>query len=209
MSNRAAALVTALLLFGLGSMADAQQQRLKLSGGAGFAVLKNPYVDIGRTAFFGAALGYRFNDNLSIEGGMFAARASREFAIDDVPVDQVQAIPAYRFEATRYFLNGTFLYHIGRRQPFFPYVFAGAGLQRTDEQRTDLTFVFDSNNNIVASTETIAFRTSSYHPVGHFGAGFDLYFLYNVAARVEFRLYVPQDTSQRTRVFFFGASYFF
>jgi Outer membrane protein beta-barrel domain len=211
MSKRGAALLSLLLLLGLCPRAEAQRQRFKLSGGAGLAVLQNPDVEHGRTAYIGGSLGFRFTDNLSLEGGFSFARSDRQFDVNDVPVDKVQAIPAYRFEATRYHLDGTFLFHIGRRQPFNPYLFAGAGLERSDERRTDLTFTFDENGTIVNAppTESVVLDTSTYRPAGHFGAGFDLYFLYNLAARVEFRLYVPQDTSLRTRAFFFGASYYF
>lgn len=211
MSNRGVAVVALMLFFGGSSAARAQHQRFRLTGGAGFASLKNPEVEHGRTAYVGGSLGYRFNDNFSLEGGFSFARSDRQFDKNGVPVDQVQAIPAYRFETTRYHLDGTFLLHIGRRQPFHPYLFAGAGLERSDEKRTDLTFFFDQNGNVINTppTETVVFDTSAYRPEGHLGAGFDLYFLYNLAARVEFRLYLPQDTSLRTRVFFFGASYYF
>lgn len=210
MSNRGAAVISALLL-GWGSLAEAQKQHFKLSGGAGFAFFKSPDVDSGRSPYVGGSLGFRFSDNLSLEGGFSFARSARQFDANGVRVDQTQTIPVYRFEAIRYHLDGTLLFHLGRRQPFQPYVFAGAGLERTDEKRTDLTFFFDENGNLanVPPEEKVVFDSVSYRPAGHFGGGFDLYFLYNLAARVEFRLYVPQDTALQTRVFFFAASYYF
>lgn len=211
MSNRAAAVLTALLFLGTGSMAEAQRQLFKLSGGAGFAFFKSPDVQLGRNALVGGSLGFRFNDNLSIEGGFSFARSSRQYDANGVVITQGQTIPAYRFATTRYELDGTFLFHIGRRQPFHPFLAAGAGLERTDEKRTDLTFFFDDKGNVInmPPTEEVVLDTRSYQPAGHFGAGFDLYFLYNLAARVEFRLYVPQDTSKTTRAFFFGANFYF
>lgn len=212
MSNRAAAVLTVLTLFGTGSMAEAQQQRFKLSGGAGFAQLKNPEVQHGRSSVVGGSLGFRFNDNLSLEAGFSFTRSNRQFDVNGEPITQGQSIvPAYRFEAIRYHLDGTFLFHIGRREPFHPYVFAGAGLERTDEKQTDLTFHFDDNGALlpIPPDQKVVLDTTSYQPAGHFGAGFDLYFLYNLAARAEFRLYVPQDVAKRTRVFFFGANFYF
>jgi Outer membrane protein beta-barrel domain len=209
MSNRRAAVLSLLVIFGWSSLAQAQSQRFKLSGGAGFALFSHPDVDPGRTAYIGGSLGFRFNDHLSLEGGFAFARSDRQYDENGVRVNQGQSVPAFRFQSAHYRLNGTVLFHIGRRQPFHPFVFAGAGLERTDETRTDLTFTFDENNVIINRTETLVFDTKSYQPAVHFGGGFDLYFLYNLAARVEYRLYVPQDTSRRTQVFFFGANYYF
>ena len=48
-----------------------------------------------------------------------------------------------------------------------------------------------------------------YEAAAHFGGGVEIYFLYNVAARVEYRIYIPQSFDQYTRQFFFGATYFF
>jgi opacity protein-like surface antigen len=209
MSNRWAAALVVLLFFGAVGEVQAQGQRFRLFGGAGFATLQNPDVEHGRTAVVGGGLGFRFNDNVSLETSFTYAHSSREFDDNGVPVDQVQAVPAYRFDANRYHLDGSILFHIGRRQPFHPYVLAGAGLVRRDEKRADITFTFDENNVITDRTEEVVLDTSEYKPEGHVGAGFDLYFLYNLAARVEFRLWLPQDTEKRTRMFFFGASYYF
>lgn len=209
MSIRWAAALAALLVVAAAGEVQAQRQRFRLFGGAGFATPKDPQVDLGRTAAVGGGLGFRFNDNLSVETNFTFTHSSREFDQSDVPVDQVQGIPAYRIDANRYFLDGSFLLHFGRRQPFHPFVLAGGGLVRRDDKRTDITFTFDENNVIIDRSEELVFNTSTYEPEGHVGAGFDLYFLYNLAARVEFRLWLPRDTEYRTRMFFFGASYYF
>ncbi|MGH9319030.1 MAG: outer membrane beta-barrel protein [Vicinamibacteria bacterium] len=209
MSYRSTALLAAMLFFGTGSLVESQQ-RFRLGGGAGFAVLKNPEIDHGRTAVVGGALGFRFNDNFSLEGGFSFARSDRQFDELGVPIDQSQgAIPTFQFEANRYHLDGTFMIHLGRRQPFHPYVLAGGGLERSDEKRTNFTYTLGEDNVILDRQEEVVLDTSDYQPAGHVGAGFDLYFLYNVAARVEFRLWLPQDMDKRTRMFFFGASYYF
>lgn len=210
MSKRSAASLAALLLLGPGITLVEAQQRFRIGGGAGFAVLYNPEVEHGRTAVVGGSLGFRFNDNFSFEGGFSFARSDRQFDETGVPIDQGQsALPKFQFVANRYHLDGSFLFHIGRRQPFHPYLIAGGGLERVDETRTDFTFTLGENNVIIDRTEEVVLDTTEYQPTGHFGGGFDLYFLYNVAARVEFRWWLPTDTDKSTRMFFFGASYYF
>ncbi len=210
MSKRSAASLAALLLLGPAITVVEAQQRFRLGGGAGFAVLYNPEVEHGRTAVVGGSLGFRFNDNFSLESGFSFARSDRQFDRLGIPIDETQGgLPAYQFEANRYHLDGSFLYHIGRRQPFHPYVIAGGGLERTDEKRTNFTFVLGENNVIISSAEEVVLDTTEYQPTAHLGAGFDLYVLYNVAARVEFRWWLPKDTDKSTRMFFFGVSYFF
>jgi hypothetical protein len=186
------------------------QQRFRVGGGAGFAVLYNPEVEHGRTAVVGGNLGFRFNDNITLETGFSFARSQRQFDALNNPVDETQStIPVYQFEGNRYHLDGSFLFHFGRRKPFHPYFIAGGGIERRDEKRTDFEYTFGENNEILDRTEEVVLDTSEYLPTGHLGAGFDMYFLYNVAARVEFRWWIPNDTDKTTRMFFFGASYFF
>jgi hypothetical protein len=210
MSKRSAAALAALLLLGPGITIGEAQQRFRLGGGAGFAVLYNPEVDHGRTAVVGGSLGFRLSDNFSLESGFSFARSDRQFDQLDVPIDEAQGgLPAYQFEANRYHLDGSFLFHIGRRQPFHPYVIAGGGLERSDEKRTDITFVLGENDVVISTTTEVVLDTTEYQPTAHFGGGFDLYFLYNVSARVEFRWWLPRDTDKSTRMFFFGASYYF
>ena len=81
---------------------------------------------------------------------------------------------------------------------------------RRDENRIDITFTFDpATNQIIDRTEVVTIDAKEYEPTGHVGGGFDLYFMYNLAARVEFRQWLPTSTEKRTRMFFFAATYFF
>jgi hypothetical protein len=210
MRMRSAASLAALVVLGPAVGEVVAQQRFRLGGGAGFAVLYNPEIEHGRTAVVGGSLGFRFNDNFSLETGFTFARSHRQFSELGVPIDEQQGgIPAFEFNANRYHLDGSFLVHIGRRVPFHPYILAGGGLERRDEKQTDFTYTLGENGEVIDRTEAISLDTSEYEPTAHFGAGFDLYFLYNVAARVEFRWWIPTTTDKSTRMFFFGASYFF
>lgn len=209
MSKPSAVSIAALLLLGPGITVAEAQQRFRIGGGAGFAVLYNPDVEHGRTAVVGGSLGFRLNDNFSLESGFSFARSDRQFDEAGVPIDETQGgLPDYQFVANRYHLDGSFLFHLGRRQPFHPYLIAGGGLERTDEKKTDITIVLQ-DNVVISRTEEVVLDTSEYQPTAHFGGGFDLYFLYNVAARVEFRWWLPRDLDKSTRIFFFGASYYF
>jgi hypothetical protein len=193
-------------------MAMAQaQQRFRLGGGAGLAVLYHPEVEHGHTAVVGGSLGFRFNDNFSVEAGFSFARSDRFFDLLGNPVDETRGIPDYEFDATRYHLDGSFLYHIGRREPFHPFVIAGGGLERRDEKRTDITVSLDENNVIIPGSriDEVVLDTTEYEPTVHFGGGCDIYFLYNVSARIEFRWWLPQNMDKTTRMFFFGATYYF
>ncbi len=136
--------------------------------------------------------------------------SDRQFSELGVPIDEQQGgVPAFQFEGNRYHLDGSFLYHFGRRLPFHPYLIAGGGLERRDEKQTDFTYTFGEDNVIIDRQEEEVLDTTDYEPTAHLGAGFDLYFLYNVAARVEFRWWVPTTTDKSMRMFFFGATYFF
>jgi hypothetical protein len=210
MSKLSAASVLTVLLLGPAVARVDAQQRYRLGGGAGFAVLYNPEVEHGRTAVVGGSLGIRFSDNFSLEGGFSFARSDRQFNAIGTPIDENQGgIPQYQYEATRYHLDGSFLYHFGRRQPFHAYLIAGGGLERTDETKTDFTYTFGENDVIVDRQEEVVLDTTGYAPTAHVGGGVDLYFLYNVAARIEFRWWLPKDLDRSTRMFFFGASYYF
>jgi Outer membrane protein beta-barrel domain len=210
MRKRSAATLAALVLFGPAIAAVEAQQKFRLGGGAGFAVLYNPEIEHGRTAVVGGSLGFRFNDNLSVESGFSFARSHRQFSELGVPIDEQQGgIPAFEFESNRYHLDGSFVVHFGRRVPFHPYILAGGGLVRRDEMQTDFTYTLGENGEVLDRTEEEVLDTTEYEPTAHVGAGFDLYFLYNVAAKVEFRWWLPSTTDKSTRMFFFGASYFF
>ena len=198
-----------LLAIGFATPARAQGQKGMIGGGAGFAALKNPDLNHGRSAVVGGFIGYRFTDNFSIEGGFRFARSSRTFDESSEPVDQNQGIPAFRYDTNRYQLDGSLVYHIGRRQPFHPFILGGGGLVRRDEKQTDLMFTLNENGQVIETISDVSLDTTSYEPAAHVGAGFDIYFLYNLSARVEFRLNVPQTADKRTRMWIFSASYYF
>jgi hypothetical protein len=198
------------------SSSEAQAARYTLGGGAGFASLKDPDFDIGSTAIVGGFFGIRFNDNFSLEAGGNFVWASREYNVNGVPLDKVsglppeEQLPALSLETNRYHIDGTFVFHIGRRQPFHPFLLAGGGVVRRDEKQTELEFSINPDTGgITAGPQTVISDTTDYNLTGHVGAGFDFYFLYNLAARAEVRLWLPQQWENRTRMFFFAATYFF
>ena len=199
-----------LLLIATPEQAFAQRQKFKIGGGAGFAWLSNPDVDHGSTAALGGFFGFRVNDNVSVETGFNFVRSNRVFNANGVPIDQAGSIPAFRFETNRYHLDGTFVYNIGRRQPFHPFVFAGGGLVRRDEKQTDFTFEPDpeTGQDILVSQEVVL-DGSEYEPTGHAGVGAEIYFMFNLAARVEYRMWFPRTWEKKTHQIFFAASYFF
>ena len=211
MQLRPAALITLLVFYALAAPrpVEAQSQKFKLGGGAGFATMQDPELNLGRTFVVGGFFGLRFNDNFSLETGFNLARSNRVYAEDGIPVDDVPALPSFRFQTNRYQIDGTFLYHIGRRQPFQPYILGGGGLVLRDKTRTDVVFETDENGQERLVSSEVVLDTSEYEPAAHFGGGVEIYFLYNVAARAEFRWYIPQSFDQSTRQFFFGATYFF
>lgn len=212
MPFRTAAVVTLVFLHVLVDTdpAEAQGQSGKLGGGAGFAFLSDPDVDLGSTATVGGFIGYRFNDNVSLEGGLFFVRVNRVFSADGIPVDQTPDTPAFRFETTRFQADGVVMINLGRRQPFHPFVLFGGGVQRRDDKQTDLTFTInpDTGLQVLDSTEVVLDETT-YVPTAILGGGAEIYFKYNLAARAEFRLWVPEAIEERTFALFFAATYFF
>lgn len=212
MPCRTAALVTLTLaqLFAAIDLAQAQGQSGKIGGGAGFAFLSDPDVELGSTATVGGFIGYRFNDNVSIEGGLLFVRSNRVFSAEGIPVDETPDTPAFRFKTTRFEADGVLMLNIGRRQPFHPFVLFGGGIQRRDDQQTDLTFAFnpETGQQVLESSEVVLDETS-YVPTAVLGGGAEIYFRYNLAARAELRLWIPKSWNERTYALFFAATYFF
>lgn len=212
MSLRPAALVFVALLqcFAAVDLVEAQRQKFKIGGGAGFANLKAPDIEPGGTAVVGGFFGVRFNDNVSIETDFAWMRSSRVFAETGIPVDDVPDTPAFRFETNRYHLDGILMLNIGRRQPFHPFIYGGGGIIRRDEKRTEFTFETNpqTGQDTLLSQEVVS-NVTEYEPAGLAGAGVEISFMYNVAARAEFRMWFPQTPDKRDRMFFFQASYFF
>lgn len=199
---------TSLLLWSWILPAAAQEQHLKVGGGAGFSFPSDPLLELERGYDLGGFFGIRFNDNFSLETGFSFQRSERQFTADNLPVqDPSTQLPAFLSESTRYHLDGILLYNIGRRQPFHPFIFGGAGILREDKRTTDLTPLIGAEDPAAVELETTT--ESEYYPVVSFGIGFDFYILYNVAARGEWRWWMTEATDRRTHRLFFAATYFF
>ena len=204
------ALLAWVLFAGALRPAEAQRQRFKIGGGAGFASLANPDISLGWTFGLGGFFGYRVNDNVSIESGFNFGRSNRTFNANGVPVDQSRDLPAFRFESERYQLDGSFVYNFGPRQPFHPFLLAGGTFRRRSERQTDFIFEPDPETGLpVLVDSVVVLDETTYEPTGHIGAGAEIYFMYNLAARAEYRLWIPKDWSRRTQLFLFSASFYF
>lgn len=210
-SRLAAVTIMAFLhLFAATKLAEAQRQKGKIGGGAGFAWLSDPEIDHGSTFALGGFAGLRFNDNFSIEAGLYYMRSNRVFADTGIPVDDVPDTPAFRYETTRFHADGVLVVNIGRRQPFHPFVLFGGGVQRADDKRTDFSFVITPPQPPPGTPVLeVTLNETRYVPNAVVGGGAEIYFMYNLAARAEFRLWLPSDWDKRTHTFFFSASYFF
>ena len=214
MPFRLAAIISVALLqwFAATDLAEAQPHKGKIGGGGGFAFLTDPDVEHGRTASFGGFFGLRFNDNVSLEGGLYFVRSNRLF--DEFGVVDETPTPAFRFETTRFHADGVLVLNIGRRQPFHPFVLFGAGVERRDNKQTDFTFEFEPDTDpplplpLPPELEVVLNETK-YLPTAIVGGGAEIYFMYNLAARAEFRLWIPKDWGQRTQIIFFAATYYF
>ncbi len=205
-------IVVLLQLFAATDLAEAQRQKGKIGGGGGFAFLTDPDVDLGRTASFGGFFGLRFNDNVSLEGGLYFVRSNRVFNEFDVPVDETPDTPAFRFETTRFHADGVLMLNIGRRQPFHPFVLFGGGVERRDDEQTDFTFELDPDTGLplpLPAELEVVLNETEYLPTAIVGGGTEIYFMYNLAARAEIRFWIPKEWDQRTFIFFFAATYYF
>ena len=203
-------IVVLLQLFAATDLAEAQRQKGKIGGGGGFAFLTDPDVDHGSTASFGGFFGLRFNDNLSLEGGVYFVRSNRVFSELGVPVDDTPDTPAFRFESTRIHADGVLVVNIGRRQPFHPFVLFGGGVERRDDKQTDFSFELDPDTGLVLPPELeVVLNETEYLPTAIVGGGAEIYFMYNLAARAELRFWIPKEWDRRTFIFFFAATYYF
>jgi hypothetical protein len=212
-----------LLVLTSSSPASAQEQRFELGGGAGFTWPSVPGYSLDRGWDLGGFFGIRLNDNFSIETDFSFSRADRQFFDESVIAPPTQEGAGWRFQpfspttdftdfnlqSTRYHLDTVLVVHLGRRQPFHPFFFGGAGVLREDSKITDLTplrgVAAEDAENIELETTT----ESDYYPVLAVGAGFDFYIFYNVAARFEYRLWTTTEWERRTQRLFFTAIYLF
>jgi hypothetical protein len=212
-----------LLVLSASSPVLAQEQRFELGGGGGFSWPYAPEMSLNRAWDLGGFFGIRLNDKLSLETDFSFARSNSQFFDSSVPVLPNQqgegwtfqpAIPTEPFtdwglEDTRYHLDAVLVVHLGRRQPFHPFFFGGAGVLREDRKYTDLTPLRGTSAGEI-DTENLLTRTETdYYPVVAVGGGFDFYILYNVAARFEYRLWTTTEWERRTQRLFFTAIYLF
>ncbi len=213
MSVRSAALIIVALhqFFAAADLAEAQRQKGKLGGGAGFAWLSDPDLQLGSTATVGGFIGLRLNDNFSIEGGVYFNRVNRVYNVFGEPLDKEPVVitPDFRFESTRYHADGTVVINLGRRHPFHPFILVGGGIQRRDEKRTNFSIDTEPDTGLEILIPEVGPKETRYLPNAIVGGGADIYFMYNLAARAEVRVWVPKSWNERTFALFFAATYFF
>jgi len=182
----------------------APRERFKLGGGAGLSFLSDPVLDLPMTPTFGGFIGYRVSDNVSLEGGIYYATFRRTFTLDGSPVDENTPVTNDLLSQQRsdYNLEATLIINLGRRKQFHPFLLGGGGAVRS----TANTALSQPG---VTTPPTITIDRTQV-PSVHFGGGFDLYFLYNVAARTELRYTLPDfKYSYRSIRFIFGGTFFF
>lgn len=199
-------LILLMLCWAASTPAWAQRQHFRIGGGAGFASFEEPELDLGRGANVGGFFALRFNDNLSLETALAFSTTEQRFDENGNALDDSSSgVPAFETDAKRYHLDLTFLYNLGRRQAFHPFLFGGAGIVREEETITDFIVNPDLTVTPVLREELQTYRTTI-----NAGGGFDFYVLHNVAARFEWRWWIPpRDTDRITRRLFFAATYFF
>ena len=199
--------------------AAAQEQRLRLFAGIGLQFLAHPDLDLGRGAALAGAAALRANDNISFELGGFFGRSNRRYTATDEPVEDVIAEALYEFRTNRYHLDGSLIYHVGRRQPFQMFLVAGGGLVRRDETREDFVYAEvpdddgDDPDRFVSGFRQpigreVSRRTTEYAITAHAGAGIEVYVFDNLSARLEYRLWWPGGFSYRTQQIVIGVNYY-
>jgi hypothetical protein len=215
--------LTLLLVLTASSPALAQKQRFELGGGGGFAWPSSPEFSLGRAWDLGGFFGIRVSENLSLETDFSFSRSNSQFFDAGIPVLPTQQGEGWTFEPstptepytdfglqdTRYHLDAVMVFYLGRRQPFHPFFFGGAGVLREDKKFTDLTPLRGTSAAEVDTSQLQTRRETDYYPVLAVGAGFNFYILYNVAARFEYRLWTTKDWDRRTHRLFFTAVYYF
>jgi opacity protein-like surface antigen len=223
MPMRYGPLIVILLLVLSSSSTLAQEQRFELGGGGGFSWPYDPEVPLGRAWDLGGFFGIRLNDNFSVEADFSFSRSNRQSFDESIPIAPTQqgegwtfrsfnTLPAFtdfQIKSTRYHLDTVLVIHLGRRQPFHPFIFGGAGVLREDQKTTDLTPLRGANQAEVDESSLETMTETNYYPVLAVGAGFDFYILYNVAARFEYRLWTTTEWERRTQRLFFTAVYLF
>ncbi len=203
--------------------AAAQEQRLRLFAGIGLQFLAHQDLDLGRGAALAGSAALRANDNISLELGGFFGRSNRRYTATDEPVEDVIAEALYEFRTNRYHLDGSLVYHVGRRQPFQMFVLAGGGVVRRDETREDFVYAEvpdvdgdddgDGADQLVTGFRQpigreVSQRTTRYAITAHAGAGIEVYVFDNLSARLEYRFWWPGGFSYRTQQIVIGVNYY-
>ncbi len=173
-------------------------------------------LNLSRGFGLGGGAAFRFNDNFSLEAGLHFGRSNRRYTEKDEPVEDVLAVPAYQYRTNRYHLDGSVVYHLGRRQPFQLYVLAGAGVVRRDEVREDYMYEEpDPDADPEAPTGVripigveIGLDETSHKLTAHVGAGFEVYVLSYLSARAEYRIWSGSDFGFRTQQFLVGVNFY-
>ena len=214
-----AALVPAALAAGLLAAAPAagQDHKFRLFAGAGLQFFARPELSPGRGAGLGGAAAFRATDRISFAAGFFFGRSNRRYTATDEPVEDVIAEPAYQFRTNRYHLDGSIVYHLGRRQPFQMYILAGGGIVRRDELREDLIFETPAPGEGDPSGSLrfrqpigneITLEHTVYAPTAHAAIGLEVYVFSYLSARAEYRIWSSKDFSFRTQQAMIGVNYY-
>lgn len=222
-----AAFLTALLAVGAlapvtAPPAEAQpRHRFRLSTGVGLQFFAHPDLRLGRGASLAGAAAIRASDNFSFETGLFFGRSNQRYTATDEPVQDVLADPAYQFRMNRYHLDGSFVFHLGRRQPFHAWILAGGGVVRRDSLREDFDFTTPAARRDgllrtqparprirVPVGTTVSLDETVYQATAHLGVGFEVYIFDYLSARAEYRLWSPRDFSHRTQQAIIGVNFY-
>ena len=196
--------------------AAAQDHKFRLFAGAGLQFFARPELSPGRGAGLGGTASFRITDNLSIASGLFFGRSNRRYTATNDAVEDVVAEPAYQFRTNRYHLDGSFVYHLGRRQPFQMYFVAGGGIVRRDELREDFIYeTTDSENDQAGGFQIrvpigneVTLEHTAYAPTAHAAVGIEVYVFSYLSASAEYRIWSSKDFSFRTQQAMIGVNYY-
>ncbi len=208
--------VAAFLLSLFGSPATAQGHRFRLAAGAGAQLMAHDDLNLSRGFGIGGAAAFRFGDSFSAEAGLHFGRSNRRYTDQNQPVEDVLAIPAFQYRTNRYHLDGSLVYHIGRRQPFQMYVLAGLGVVRREEVREDYRYEEpdpDADPEIPTGVRIpigvdISLDETRHRLTAHAGVGFEVYVLSHLSARAEYRIWSGSDFGFRTQQFLVGVNFY-
>ena len=206
----------ALALFAA-APATGQDHKFRLFAGAGLQFFARPELSPGRGAGLGGVAAFRATEHFSIATGFFFGRSNRRYTAGNEPVEDVVAEPAYQFRTNRYHLDGSIVYHLGRRQPFQMYVLAGGGIVRRDELREDFIYeTADPGEGDQSGSfrfrqpigNEVTLEHTAYAPTAHVAVGLEVYVFSYLSARAEYRIWSSKDFSFRTQQAMIGVNYY-